>query len=214
MSTTTRALLVLALAAALVLVGWLWRGQRLGSQLAAHQATIAASADTLARLRVTQERVAALAESLGRETARRDSLLGITRRETAALAARVRAVSDSLRALGALVVPIADHEAALVVIDRQEVELSQAADLATTLRAQVEAGARLRGISDSVAGVWQRRAERAEALLANGVSAPRSSRGWPIGAYVAVGGVTAAACAEHPLSLGCLSGVAALASRL
>lgn len=212
MSTTTRVLLILALAAALVAIGWLWRGQRTASAIRAHQETITATADTLARLHVERERAQQVADSLAREAAHRDSLLAASRTVTAGLVAQVRATADSLRAIGATTVPIAEYDAALLVIERQEVELSQAADLATTLRAQVEASARLRGISDSTAGVWQRRAERAEALL-SGVSAPRSSRGWPIGAYVAVGGVTAAACSEGPLSLGCLSGIVALASR-
>lgn len=212
MTATARVLLVLALAAALVAIGWLWRGQRTASAIRAHQATITATADTLARLRADRERVELVADTLAREAARRDSLLAASRTVTAGLVARVRATADSLRAIGATTVPVAVYDSALLVIERQEVEIAAGDALAASLRSQVAAAGRLAGLSDSTAGVWQRRAERAEALL-SGVSAPRSSRGWPIGAYVAVGGVTAAACSEGPLSLGCLSGIVALASR-
>lgn len=213
MSNLTRALLILALAAGLVFAGWWARGQRLGAEATRALAEAAASADTLARMRGERQVAQRRADSLAREAARRDSAAAVLRGEVAVLGRRVTATRDSLRLVGATSVPIALLDSALALADARGAEAEAERSVSAILREQVIAGARLTALADSTSGVWQRRAERAEASL-GGVSAPRASRGWPLGAYVAVGGVTAAACSEGPLSLGCLSGVVALASRL
>lgn len=213
MSGTTRALLILVLAAGLVFAGWWARGQRLGAEATRTLAEAAASADTLARLRDERQATQRRADSLAVAVQVRDSVAAAVRGEVDRLATRVRVTADSLERLEAVSVPIELYREAVELAEIRGEQVASADSTAAILRKQVRAGGRLLALADSVTEVWQRRAERAEALL-DGVSAPRASRSWPLGAYVAVGGVTAAACSEGPLSLGCLSGVVALASRL
>jgi len=212
---------VLAVLAGLLLValgyllGAVLRGRQDAERIAAHRRSVEAVADSLAEVRADRVILTRTLDSLAVLTRRKELAADSMGKEAWRREARLAAYRDSLRQVGATTVPLAEYDTVIALAEYRAAQLEGERDVSALLREQLRVGANLRVSDSTETALWRGRAERAEALLraVRPVDA-RSRRGWGVGPTLAVGGVTAAACAERILSAGCLAGAAVLVSRL